>query len=74
MGHRVGVRLRAELVGGLRIHDHLFMGDSNNSFSGINPTAAAFVNDRISQNVDMITVRFNYRFGGYGAPPVVSKY
>jgi outer membrane immunogenic protein len=55
-------------------YDHLFMGDSNNSFSVINPVAAAFLNDRISQDVDMITVRVNYRFGGYGAPPVVSKY
>ena len=32
-----------------------------------------FVNDRISQDVDMLTLRINYRFGGYGAP-IVSKY
>ncbi|MGB6638197.1 MAG: outer membrane beta-barrel protein, partial [Bradyrhizobium sp.] len=55
-------------------YDHLFMGNSNNSFSTINPVAAAFLNDRISQDVDMIAVRVNYRFGGYGAPPIVSKY
>ena len=35
----------------------------------VNPVAAAFVNNRISQDVDMVTVRLNYRFGGYGAPP-----
>jgi outer membrane immunogenic protein len=55
-------------------YDHLFMGHSNNSFSVVNPINAAFLNDRISQDVDMITVRVNYRFGGYGSPPVVSKY
>ena len=54
-------------------YDHLFMGHSNNSFSGITPAAAAFINDRISQNVDMVTVRFNYRFGGYGAP-IAARY
>jgi outer membrane immunogenic protein len=34
----------------------------------VNPINAAFVNNRISQDVDMVTVRLNYRFGGYGAP------
>jgi hypothetical protein len=27
-----------------------------------------FLNDRISQDVDMVTLRVNYRFGGYAAP------
>jgi outer membrane immunogenic protein len=54
-------------------YDHLFMGNSNNSFSVVNPINAAFLNDRISQDVDMVTLRINYRFGGYGAP-IVSKY
>jgi outer membrane immunogenic protein len=53
-------------------YDHLFMGDSNNSFSVVNPLLAGALN-RISQDVDMVTLRFNYKFGGYGAP-VVSKY
>ena len=48
-------------------YDHLFMGDSNNSFS-VNAVPAAFLNDRISQDVDMVTLRINYKFGGYGAP------
>ena len=48
-------------------YDHLFMGDSNNSFS-VNAVPAAFLNDRISQDLDMVTLRINYRFGGYGAP------
>ena len=43
------------------------MGDSNNSFS-VNPINAAFLNDRISQDVDMVTLRMNYRFGGASAP------
>ena len=47
-------------------YDHLFMGDANNSFSTVNPIRAAFLNNRITQDVDMVTVRVNYRFGGYG--------
>ena len=52
-------------------YDHLFMGDANNSFTGLTPINAAFVNNRVSQDVDMVTARINYRFGGfggYGAP------
>src|SRR6266566_1417339 len=47
-------------------YDHLFMGDANNSFSVANPALAAVLNSRITQDVDMVTVRVNYRFGGYG--------
>ena len=54
-------------------YDHLFMGDANNTFSIVNPVNAAFVNNRITQDVDMVTLRFNYRFGGYGAP-VAARY
>jgi outer membrane immunogenic protein len=54
-------------------YDHLFMGDANNTFSIVNPVNAAFVNNRISQDVDMVTLRFNYRFGGYGAP-IAARY
>jgi outer membrane immunogenic protein len=57
-------------------YDHLFMGDNNNSFSVVNPIRAAFLNNRISQDVDMVTVRFNYRFGGWGGfgAPVAARY
>jgi len=34
---------------------------------------AAFLNNRISQDVDMVTLRINYRFGGYGAP-IAARY
>ena len=54
-------------------YDHLFMGDANNSFTGVDLRTAAVLNNRISQDVDMVTLRFNYRFGGYGSP-VVAKY
>jgi outer membrane immunogenic protein len=47
-------------------YDHLWMGNANNSFSVVDPRLAAVLNDRISQDVDMVTVRVNYRFGGYG--------
>jgi outer membrane immunogenic protein len=49
-------------------YDHLFMGHANNTFVALDPRLATVLNDRVSQNVDMVTVRFNYRFGGYGAP------
>jgi outer membrane immunogenic protein len=49
-------------------YDHLFMGNSNITF----PATAIAVGraDKISQSVDMGTLRVNYRFGG----PVVAKY
>jgi outer membrane immunogenic protein len=53
-------------------YDHLFLGDANNSFSVVNPIVAGAAN-RISQDVDMVTLRINYRFGGYGAP-VTARY
>jgi outer membrane immunogenic protein len=49
-------------------YDHLFMGNSNNSFTATDPRLVGFLNDRISQDVDMLTLRINYKFGGYGAP------
>jgi outer membrane immunogenic protein len=45
-------------------YDHLFMGNANNSFSVGNPIVASNLN-RISQDVDMVTLRMNFRFGGY---------
>jgi outer membrane immunogenic protein len=53
-------------------YDHLFMGDANNSFSVGNPILAGALN-RISQDVDMVTFRVNYRFG-WGTSPVVARY
>src|SRR6476619_2531183 len=49
-------------------YDHLFMGDANNSFSATDPRLARFLNNRITQDVDMVTFLVNYRFGGYGRP------
>jgi outer membrane immunogenic protein len=49
-------------------YDHMFMGTKN-----LNATTAAGVfsaSDRIKQDVDLATVRVNYRWGG----PVVAKY
>jgi outer membrane immunogenic protein len=50
-------------------YDRLFMGDANNSFSVANPIVAGAAN-RIGQDVDLLTLRLNYRFGG----PVVARY
>jgi outer membrane immunogenic protein len=54
-------------------YDHLFMGNRNNTFSVVNPIVAAAINDRLKLDVDMVAVRFNYKFGGYGAP-VAARY
>jgi outer membrane immunogenic protein len=54
-------------------YDHLWMGHANNSFTVADPRLVAVLNDRISQDVDMVTVRLNYRFGGYGVP-VAARY
>jgi outer membrane immunogenic protein len=49
-------------------YDHLMMGNANNSFSCAAGCAA--VANTISQNIEMFTVRVNYKFGG----PVVARY
>jgi outer membrane immunogenic protein len=49
-------------------YDHLFMGNANNSFSCSSGCAAVL--NTISQGVDMVTVRVNYKFGG----PVAARY
>jgi outer membrane immunogenic protein len=54
-------------------YNHLWMGTSNNSFTVNNPVLVATFNNRITQDVDMFTLRINYRFGGYGAP-VTARY
>jgi outer membrane immunogenic protein len=48
-------------------YDHLYMGNNSVTF----PMSAIAVTrgDNISQDVDMGTVRVNYRFGG----PIVAK-
>jgi len=53
-------------------YDRLFMGHANNSFSVVNPLVAGAAN-RIGQDVDLLTFRVNYKFGGYGAP-VTARY
>jgi outer membrane immunogenic protein len=54
-------------------YDHLWMGTANNSFTVVDPRLVGILNNRISQDVDMFTLRINYRFGGYGAP-VAARY
>jgi outer membrane immunogenic protein len=55
--------------GRIRIEwDYLMMGNVNNSFSLPAPLAAA--SNSISQNINMVTLRLNYKFGG----PVVARY
>ena len=48
-------------------YNHLFMGDSDHSF--VIPAFAA-ASSHITQDVDMVTVRLNYRFGG----PIIPRY
>lgn len=54
-------------------YDHLWMGTANNSFTAVDPRLVGILNDRIRQDVDMFTLRINYRFGGYAAP-VTARY
>jgi outer membrane immunogenic protein len=50
-------------------YDHLWMGHDNRTFAGVvTPGGFTLVGDRVSQDVDMVTLRLNYRFGGYGLP------
>jgi len=57
-------------------YDHLFMGSRNNGFystgaiAGVGPVGTLVATDRIQQDVDMVSVRLNYRWGG----PVIAKY
>ncbi len=55
-------------------YDHLFMGTRDITFTSTGvlpiPAGSAFRTDSIRQNVDLVTARINYRFGG----PVVAKY
>jgi outer membrane immunogenic protein len=49
-------------------YNHLFMQDKTYTFT--TPGGAFFGTDRIRQDVDLVTARLNYRFGG----PAISKY
>jgi outer membrane immunogenic protein len=49
-------------------YDHLFMQDRTHTF--VDTAGAFFGTDRIRQDVDLVTVRVNYRWGG----PVIAKY
>ena len=49
-------------------YNHLFMQDRNYGF--VTPGGIAFGADRISHDVDLVTLRVNYRWGG----PVIAKY
>jgi outer membrane immunogenic protein len=44
-------------------YDRLMMGNNNNSFSV--PAGAAAAANTVSQNIDMVTLRINYKFGGH---------
>jgi outer membrane immunogenic protein len=49
-------------------YDHMFMSDKTITLT--DTTGAFFGNDRVRQDVDLVTVRVNYRWGG----PVIAKY
>jgi outer membrane immunogenic protein len=50
-------------------YDHLFMGTTTDNLTAANGTGL-FATDAIRQNVDLVTARINYKFGG----PVVARY
>jgi outer membrane immunogenic protein len=49
-------------------YNHMFMGTK--SVTAVTPTGVFNATDRIGQNMDVVTARVNYRWGG----PVVAKY
>ncbi len=51
-------------------YDHLFMGTRTSLQLGHRSAGVSRANDRIRQDVDLVTVRVNYRWGG----PVIAKY
>jgi outer membrane immunogenic protein len=55
-------------------YDHLFMGTRNETLTALTPSGlpigALVRTDSIKQDIDMATVRLNYRWGG----PVIAKY
>ncbi len=54
-------------------YDHIFMGNSSHTFlnNGVNFAAGAFFGtNNISQDVDLVTARINYRWGG----PAIARY
>ena len=55
-------------------YNHLWMGTTNNSFTTDDPRLAGVLSDRIRQDVNMVTLRVNYHFGEWGAPPVAGSY
>ena len=78
-GGTVGAGLEYGFIPGWSVaveYDHLFMGSRNLSLSslgiipGLPPGGVPVVTDRIRQDVDLVTVRVNYTFGG----PAIAKY
>ena len=51
-------------------YNHLFMGRRDITFNPVIPLGVISRGDTIRQDVDVVTARINYRFGG----PVVAKY
>ena len=49
-------------------YNHLFMQDRTYTFT--TPAGAFFGTDRIGQDIDLVTARLNYKFGG----PMIAKY
>jgi outer membrane immunogenic protein len=54
-------------------YDHLFLGNAGTNAFGTVNTIPGFALNRINFSADMVTIRFNYKFGGYGAP-VAARY
>ena len=52
-------------------YDHLFMQDRTYTFT--TPAGAFFGTDRIRQDVDLVTARLNYRFGGPDLAVLISR-
>ena len=54
-------------------YDHLWMGKANIGF-GVTNEFSGHLNPRVNQDVDMFTLRVNYRFGWAAPAPVTARY
>jgi outer membrane immunogenic protein len=73
-GGTVGTGLEVGFAPNLSVaveYDHLFMGSRSLNFTSVLPPVGILSrNDSIRQDVDLVTARINYRFGG----PVLARY
>lgn len=58
----------------MRFTAFVYFNEANRGFAGVvTPGGVTLLGTGVSQDIDMVTLRLNYRFGGYTAP-VAARY